>query len=71
MYKRQARMLLGEALYPMVDEIEPASAAKITGMLLEMDQGEVLLLIEDNGALRAKVQEALAVLKAAAAEEGN
>ena len=67
----QARMLLGEALYPMVDEIEPASAAKITGMLLEMDQGEVLLLIEDNGALRAKVQEALAVLKAAAAEEGN
>ena len=40
-------------------------------MLLEMDQGEVLLLIEDNGALRAKVQEALAVLKAAAAEEGN
>ena len=24
----QARMLLGEALYPMVDEIEPASAAK-------------------------------------------
>ena len=47
----QARMLLGEALYPMVDEIEPASAAKITGMLLEMDQGEVLLLIEDNGAL--------------------
>ena len=67
----QARMLLGEALYPLVEEIEPASAAKITGMLLEMDQGEVLLLIEDSGALRAKVQEALAVLKAAAAEEGN
>lgn len=67
----QARMLLGEALYPLVDEIEPQAAAKITGMLLEMDQGEVLLLIEDAGALRAKVQEALTVLKAAAGEEGN
>jgi polyadenylate-binding protein len=64
-------MLLGEALYPLVDEIEPQAAAKITGMLLEMDQGEVLLLIEDAGALRAKVQEALTVLKAAAGEEGN
>jgi hypothetical protein len=31
----------------------------------------VLLLIEDAGALRAKVQEALTVLKAAAGEEGN
>jgi polyadenylate-binding protein len=67
----QQRMLLGEALYPLVDAVEPASSAKITGMLLEMDQSEVLHLIEDAGALRAKVQEALAVLKAAAAEEGN
>jgi len=65
------RSLLGEALYPLVDAIEPASSAKITGMLLEMDQSEVLHLIEDPGALQAKVQEALAVLKAAAAEEGN
>ena len=36
------RSLLGEALYPLVDAIEPASSAKITGMLLEMDQSEVL-----------------------------
>jgi len=37
----QQRMLLGEALYPLVDSVEPASSAKITGMLLEMDQSEV------------------------------
>ena len=67
----QQRMLLGEALYPLVDSIEPASSAKITGMLLEMDQSEVLHLIESPDALRAKVQEALTVLKAAAAEEAG
>mmetsp|Transcript_17037 Transcript_17037/g.27340 ORF Transcript_17037/g.27340 Transcript_17037/m.27340 type:complete len:610 (-) Transcript_17037:1292-3121(-) len=67
----QQRMLLGEALYPLVDSVEPASSAKITGMLLEMDQSEVLHLIESPDALRAKVQEALTVLKAAAAEEAG
>ena len=67
----QQRMLLGEALYPLVDAVEPASSAKITGMLLEMDQSEVLHLIEDSKALSDKVQEAVSVLKAAAAEEGN
>ena len=65
----QQRMLLGEALYPLVDAVEPASSAKITGMLLEMDQSEVLHLIEDSKALSDKVQEAVAVLKAAAAED--
>lgn len=65
----QQRMLLGEALYPLVDAVEPASSAKITGMLLEMDQSEVLHLIEDSKALSDKVQEAVTVLKAAAAED--
>lgn len=62
----QQRMILGEALYPLVEAKEAANAAKITGMLLEMDQSEVLHLIESPDALAAKVAEALAVLKAAA-----
>ena len=68
----QQRMLLGEALYPLVDAIEPASSAKITGMLLEMDQSEVLHTSSRcRRAPRWDRQEALAVLKAAAAEEGD
>eukprot|EP00958_Prasinococcus_capsulatus_P017407 scaffold1960_cov332-Prasinococcus_capsulatus_cf.AAC.5 len=64
----QQRMMLGEALYPLVEQLEPATAGKVTGMLLEMDQSEVLHLIESPDALRAKVQEAMTVLQQAAAQ---
>ncbi|KAJ1436741.1 Polyadenylate-binding protein/Hyperplastic disc protein [Sesbania bispinosa] len=36
----QQRTMLGEALYPLVDQLEHDAAAKVTGMLLEMDQPE-------------------------------
>lgn len=55
--------MLGEALYPLVDQIEHENAAKVTGMLLEMDQTEVLHLLESPEALNAKVSEALDVLR--------
>ena len=45
--------MLGEALYPLVDKLEHEAAAKVTGMLLEMDQPEVLHLIESPDALMA------------------
>ncbi|KAG4305032.1 hypothetical protein PORY_001707 [Pneumocystis oryctolagi] len=58
------KQMLGEALYPKVQAQEPNFAGKITGMLLEMDNSELLhLSIEDDVALRAKVEEALIVLK--------
>ncbi|CAM8907042.1 unnamed protein product [Rhodiola kirilowii] len=49
-------------LLSLVDRLEPESAAKVTGMLLEMDQTEVLHLIESPEALQAKVGEAMEVL---------
>lgn len=42
---------------------QPTLAAKITGMLLEMDNGELLLLLESPESLSAKVEEAVQVLK--------
>ncbi|KAH9691976.1 polyadenylate-binding protein [Citrus sinensis] len=59
--------MLGEQLYPLVENIEPVHASKVTGMLLEMDQTEVLHLIESPEALKTKVAEAMAVLQEAAA----
>ncbi|KAJ0759492.1 hypothetical protein HanLR1_Chr04g0161921 [Helianthus annuus] len=59
----EQRTMLGENLYPLVEQLEPESAAKITGMLLEMDQTEVLHLLESPDALKAKVAEAKEVLR--------
>ncbi|XAR64022.1 hypothetical protein NMG60_11024217 [Bertholletia excelsa] len=59
----QQRTMLGENLYPLVDQLEHENAAKVTGMLLEMDQTEVLHLLESPDALKAKVAEAMDVLR--------
>nr|CAB3487562.1 unnamed protein product [Digitaria exilis] len=57
------RTILGENLYPLVEQLEPNQAAKVTGMLLEMDQTEVLHLLESPEALKSKVAEAMDVLR--------
>ncbi|KAK7268841.1 hypothetical protein RIF29_21550 [Crotalaria pallida] len=51
----QQRKMLGENLYPLVQQLEPDNAAKVTGILLEMEQAEVLHLLESSEALTAKV----------------
>jgi polyadenylate-binding protein len=59
----EGKQLLGEALYPLIHESQPELAGKITGMLLEMPSPELLHLLDDAEALKAKVDEALTVLK--------
>ncbi|KAI8087966.1 uncharacterized protein B0P05DRAFT_530905 [Gilbertella persicaria] len=58
------KQMLGERLYPLINAQQPEYAGKITGMLLEMDNGELLNLLEDNKALDSKIGEAMEVLKA-------
>jgi polyadenylate-binding protein len=59
----QQKQILGERLFPQVQGLQPELAGKITGMLLEMDNSEVLLLLDNQEALVAKVDEAIEVLK--------
>ncbi|EEP81692.1 polyadenylate-binding protein [Uncinocarpus reesii 1704] len=57
----QQKQMLGEAIYPKIHAHQPELAGKITGMLLEMDNAELLALVDDDTALKAKVDEALTV----------
>jgi polyadenylate-binding protein len=55
------KQILGEAIFPKIAAIQPDLAGKITGMLLEMDNAELVQLVDDDAQLRAKVDEAMAV----------
>jgi len=61
----QAKQLLGEKLFVEIAKHEKEAAGKITGMLLEMDNTELIMLLEEKSALRKKINEALLVLKQA------
>lgn len=59
----EQKQMLGEVIYMKIAASQPDLAGKITGMLLEMDNTELLHLLENPEALNAKVQEALIVLQ--------
>lgn len=61
--------MIGERLFPLVQDFEPHLAGKITGMLLEIDNSELLHMLESRESLRTKVEEAVQVLKAHQAKE--
>ncbi|KAG8743568.1 Protein phosphatase PP2A regulatory subunit B [Ceratobasidium sp. 414] len=58
----EQKQMLGEMIYLQIHQDEPDLAGKITGMLLEMDNSELLHLLDTPEAMHAKVQEAIAVL---------
>ncbi|NXW26510.1 EPAB protein, partial [Phaetusa simplex] len=67
--QEQKQMIAGERLYPLIHTLHPSLAGKITGMLLEIDNSELLLLLESPDSLRSKIEEAVAVLQAHQATE--
>ncbi|NXE79667.1 EPAB protein, partial [Cochlearius cochlearius] len=67
--QEQKQMIAGERLYPLIHAMHPSLAGKITGMLLEIDNSELLLLLESPDSLRSKTEEAVAVLQAHQATE--
>jgi polyadenylate-binding protein len=58
----EQKQMLGEVIYMKIVPAHPELAGKITGMLLEMDNAELLHLLETPEAMNAKVNEALIVL---------
>ncbi|XP_077921084.1 polyadenylate-binding protein 4-like isoform X2 [Halichoerus grypus] len=61
--------ILGEKLVPLVQSIHPTLAGKISRILLEMDDAEILYMLESPESLRSKVDEAVVVLQAHQAKE--
>ena len=53
----------------MIQSTHPDEAGKITGMLLEIDNAELLHMLESRDALAAKTQEVVSVLRAHIAKE--
>merc|ERR1712241_1421643 len=47
----EKKRLIGERLFPKIQVVEPRLAGKITGMLLEMDNTELLVLLSEQRAL--------------------
>uniref|UniRef100_A0A8C3JNV5 Polyadenylate-binding protein n=1 Tax=Calidris pygmaea TaxID=425635 RepID=A0A8C3JNV5_9CHAR len=52
---QEQKQMLGERLFPLIQAMHPSLAGKITGMLLEIDNSELLHMLESPESLRSKV----------------
>ena len=60
----EQKQKLGEQLLPLIQDLYPDLAGKITDMLLENNNSELVHMLEDPNSLKSKVEEAVAVLQA-------
>lgn len=60
---QEQKQMLGERLFPLIQRLNGELAGKITGMLLEMDNSELLMMLENADLLKSKVDEAVEVLQ--------
>ena len=60
----ERKQMIGERLYPIIHQMHGDLSGKLTGMLLEMSNAELLDLLGSRDALENKVEEAVEILKA-------
>jgi len=61
---QEQKQMLGERLFPLIQQMASADlAGKITGMLLEIDNSELLHMLDNRELLKSKVDEAVLVLQ--------
>ena len=53
---QEQKQMLGERLFPLISQMFPDLAGKITGMLLEIDNSELLHMLEYHESLTSKVR---------------
>ena len=51
-------MILGQQLYPKIAALEPDLSSKIIGMILELDNNEILETINNDDLLKEKIKDA-------------
>ncbi|EGT39744.1 hypothetical protein CAEBREN_05859 [Caenorhabditis brenneri] len=61
---QEQKQLLGERIYALIEKLYPGhkDAGKITGMMLEIDNSELIMMLQDSELFRSKVDEAASVL---------
>jgi hypothetical protein len=52
---QEQKQMLGERLYPLIQRMAPDLASKVTGMLLQIDNAELLHMLDDQNSLEGKV----------------
>jgi polyadenylate-binding protein len=64
---QEQKQMLGERIYTLIDKMYNGrnDAGKITGMMLEMDNAELIMMLQDDELFRQKVGEAANVLQQA------
>lgn len=59
----EQKQMIGERLFPLISRIASnEDVGKITGMMLQMDNSELLMILENEDILKSKVAEAATVL---------
>ena len=53
---QEQKQMLGERLFPLIQNMYPDLAGKITGMLLEIDNSELVHMLEHQESLKSKVR---------------